>query len=109
MSLALLKGPINQFKPVQQSRKQVLRAYCPNIYIYTSIHIYIYFIFLGKKGKHSAKKEASQDNMELHSFDLTHNISNLIHDLNFFDDGQFKACYSRYHANDDLGQIFLSV
>ena len=47
--------------------------------------------------------------MELHSFDLTHNISNLIHDLNLFDDGQFKACYSRYHANDDLGQIFLSV
>ena len=45
--------------------------------------------------------------MELHSFDLTHNISNLIHDLNFFDDGQFKACYYRYHANDDLGQIFL--
>ena len=67
------------------------------------------FYFLGKKRKHSAKKEASQDNMELHSFDLTHNISNLIHDLNLFDDGQFKACYSRYHANDDLGQIFLSV
>ena len=24
--------PINPFKPVQQSRQQVLRAYCPNIY-----------------------------------------------------------------------------
>ena len=31
MSLALLKGPINQFKPVQQIRKQVLRACCHNI------------------------------------------------------------------------------
>ena len=29
---ALPKWPINQFKPVQQSRKQLLRAYCPNIY-----------------------------------------------------------------------------
>ena len=28
----LIKRPINQFKPVQQSRQQVLRAYCPNIY-----------------------------------------------------------------------------
>ena len=26
------KWPINQFKPVQQSRQQALRAYCPNIY-----------------------------------------------------------------------------
>jgi hypothetical protein len=78
----------------------VLRIYCPNIYI---------FHFLGKKRKHSAKKDASEDDIELHPFDLTHNISNLIHDLNFFDDGQFKACYSRYHANDDLGRIFLSV
>ena len=25
---------INQFKPVQQIKKQTLRAYCPNIYIY---------------------------------------------------------------------------
>ena len=25
-------GPINQFKPVQQSRQQTPRAYCPNIY-----------------------------------------------------------------------------
>jgi hypothetical protein len=32
MSLALLKGPINQFKPVQQSGKKVIRACCPNIY-----------------------------------------------------------------------------
>ena len=24
--------PINQFKPVQQSRQQALRAYCPHIY-----------------------------------------------------------------------------
>ena len=30
--LALTKRRINQFKPVQQSRQQVLRAYCPNIY-----------------------------------------------------------------------------
>ena len=65
--------------------------------------------FLGKKRKKSARKDDSQDDIELHSFDLTLNISNLIHDLNFFDEGQFKACYSRYHANDDLGQIFLSV
>ena len=27
-----LKGPMNQFKPVQQSRQQGIRAYCPNIY-----------------------------------------------------------------------------
>ena len=26
------KWPINQLKPVQQSRKQSLKAYCPNIY-----------------------------------------------------------------------------
>ena len=32
MHLALLKRPINQFKPVLQSRQQALRAYCPNIY-----------------------------------------------------------------------------
>ena len=30
--VVLPKWPINQFKPVQQSRQQVLRAYCPNIY-----------------------------------------------------------------------------
>ena len=28
----LPKGPINQFKTVQQSRQQALRAYCPNIH-----------------------------------------------------------------------------
>ena len=28
----LSKRPINQFKPVQQSKQQALRAYCPNIY-----------------------------------------------------------------------------
>ena len=28
------KWYIHQFKPVQQNRKQTLRAYCPNIYIY---------------------------------------------------------------------------
>ena len=27
---ALPKGPINQFKPAQQSRQQVIKAYCPN-------------------------------------------------------------------------------
>ena len=30
--VALPKQPIKQFKPVQQSRQQVLRANCPNIY-----------------------------------------------------------------------------
>ena len=30
--VALPKWLINYFKPVQQSRLQVLRAYCPNIY-----------------------------------------------------------------------------
>ena len=30
--VALTKWPINQFKPVQQSRQQWRRAYCPNIY-----------------------------------------------------------------------------
>ena len=29
--VALSKRPINHFKVVQQSRQQVLRAYCPNI------------------------------------------------------------------------------
>ena len=29
----LPKWPINQFKPVQQSRQLVLRAYCRNVYI----------------------------------------------------------------------------
>ena len=32
LHVALPKRPINQFKPVQQSKKQALRAYCPNIY-----------------------------------------------------------------------------
>ena len=32
MHVTCLKRPINQFKPVQQSNQQVLRAYCPNIY-----------------------------------------------------------------------------
>jgi hypothetical protein len=31
--ITLPKWPINQFKPDQQTRKQALRAYCPNIYI----------------------------------------------------------------------------
>ena len=30
--VALQKWPINQFKPVKQSKKQELRAYCLNIY-----------------------------------------------------------------------------
>ena len=29
---SLPKRPINQFEPAQQSRKQALRAYCPNLY-----------------------------------------------------------------------------
>ena len=29
---ALPKRPINQFKPVQQSRQQTVRAYCSKIY-----------------------------------------------------------------------------
>jgi hypothetical protein len=32
MHVALTKRPINQFKPVHQSRQQALRADCPNIY-----------------------------------------------------------------------------
>ena len=32
LSVALPKGPINQFQPVWQSRQHVLRAYCPNLY-----------------------------------------------------------------------------
>ena len=32
MHVAWPKRPQSQFKPVQQSRQQVLRAYCPNIY-----------------------------------------------------------------------------
>ena len=32
--LDLPKWPINQFEPVEQSRHQALKAYCPNIYIY---------------------------------------------------------------------------
>ena len=30
--VAMPKWPTNQFQPVQQSRKQVLRAYCHNLY-----------------------------------------------------------------------------
>ena len=30
--VALSKWAIDQFKPVQQSRQQALKAYCPNIY-----------------------------------------------------------------------------
>ena len=33
LSTISLKGPINKFKLVQQSRQQVLKAYCPKIYI----------------------------------------------------------------------------
>jgi hypothetical protein len=36
--VALPKWLMNQFKPVQQSRQQALRAYCPNIYIYCEQH-----------------------------------------------------------------------
>ena len=32
MHVALLKCPIHQFEPVNQSRQQEIRAYCPNIY-----------------------------------------------------------------------------
>ena len=32
MLVAMSKWPVNQFKPVQQSRQEALRAYCPNIY-----------------------------------------------------------------------------
>jgi hypothetical protein len=31
--LDLPKWHINQFEPVEQSRQQALKAYCPNIYI----------------------------------------------------------------------------
>jgi hypothetical protein len=30
---------INQFKPVQQSRRQTIRAYCPNIFTVSKGHI----------------------------------------------------------------------
>ena len=30
--VVLPKQPINQFKPIQQSRQQALKAYCPNLY-----------------------------------------------------------------------------
>ena len=32
LHFALTKQPTNQLKPVQQSRQQALRAYCPNIH-----------------------------------------------------------------------------
>ena len=32
MLVVLSKWPMNQFKPVQQRRQQIIRAYCPNIY-----------------------------------------------------------------------------
>ena len=35
--VALPKWPINQFKPVQQSRQQALKAYCLNIYVYSTV------------------------------------------------------------------------
>ena len=31
-NVALPNRPINQLKPVQQTRQQALRAYCPNVY-----------------------------------------------------------------------------
>ena len=36
MHAALPKQPINQFKLIQQSRQQTLRAYCPDIYTVTT-------------------------------------------------------------------------
>ena len=40
--VALPKPPINQFKPVQQSRQQTLRAYCPNIFnVSQALHFHI--------------------------------------------------------------------
>ena len=42
MHVALPKPPINQFKPVQQSRQQTLRAYCPNIFnVSQALHFHI--------------------------------------------------------------------
>ena len=32
LHVPLCKQPINQLKPVEQSRKQALGGYCPNIY-----------------------------------------------------------------------------
>ena len=42
--VALLKNSINQFRSVEQSRQQALRAYCSNIYTVFKVleaHIYI--------------------------------------------------------------------
>ena len=36
MHVALPKRPINQFKLVQKSRQQALKAYCPHIYTLSS-------------------------------------------------------------------------
>ena len=41
--VALSKLPINQFKPVQQSRQQALSAYCPNIYTVLFHHTVAFF------------------------------------------------------------------
>ena len=49
------KWPINQFKPVHQSRPQTLRAYCPNIYT----------VFPGKVLATSPKEEGLINNREL--------------------------------------------
>ena len=35
----MLKGPIKPFKQVEKSRKQTLRAYCPNMYTIYPVNI----------------------------------------------------------------------
>ena len=54
LQVALPTHPINQCEPVQQSRQQVLRAYCPNIYIV--LHAYIHTLHYVRQYSHKLQR-----------------------------------------------------
>ena len=75
---ALPTHPINQCEPVQQSRQQVLRAYCPNIYILCYMHTYIHYImyvnthisFRGVCTQGNSIKEIGKSSVQHYGFEI---------------------------------------
>ena len=58
VQFGLSKRPVNQFKPVHQSRQQTLRAFCPNIYFANSaMPIFGSFGGFEKKNQKENKEE----------------------------------------------------
>ena len=74
---ALAKPPISQLKPVQQSRQQALRAYCPKYILYASVPIVLHLCLIEDV---KAKMDPEKVNLNGHKEEKKINIFSCYND-----------------------------